>query len=102
MVVSRLSSEFARLLVTLPSCRAGLAPAEDPRLFTAHAKTYGSVLGAMSRVPAHLSEEARFTASIAPGCGIWRNVDPRDRTPFHCAKYTVSSANIAPTATWTP
>ena len=29
------------------SCRAGIAPAEDPRLFTAHAKTYGSVFSAM-------------------------------------------------------
>ena len=28
-----------------PSCRAGLAPAEDPRLFTAHAKTYGKGRG---------------------------------------------------------
>src|SRR4051794_9173759 len=40
MVVSRSSSELARLLATLPSCRAGFAPAGDPSLSTAHAKLY--------------------------------------------------------------
>jgi len=37
------------------------------------------------------SGAARFTPPVAPGRGIWRNVDPRDRTAFHCAKYAGSS-----------
>jgi hypothetical protein len=36
MVDSSVSSEFARLLATLPVIRAGIAPAGDPRLGTAH------------------------------------------------------------------
>ena len=53
--------------------------------------------------PAYRSGVVRqFTPSIALGRGLVRNVDPRDRTLFHCAKYVGSLANIAHTATWAP
>ena len=66
------------------------------------AKTYGSVLGAISRVRSTRAKRPVSSPPMASGSGISRNVDPRDRPPTYCVKYAGSAAHIAHTADWTP
>jgi len=64
------------------SCRAGIAPAEDPRLFTAHAKTH-------AKAP-HLRPMEMSSQDFDFRDGFLRRVLVRQR-PFNEARNSVSS-----------